>query len=58
MAKYMGSDVTSGGLRFQVADKFQAIAQLQRHAHEIGLDPKNVNLGVHKKDLKGNGLGG
>ena len=54
----MGTDVTKGGIEFQVKDKFRPIAKLQRYCLDAGSDPKNVDLNVLAKDLRGHDLGG
>jgi len=48
MAKYMGSDVTKGGLEWQFRSYKQG-AKLQKHAVANGIDPKNVNVQVNVK---------
>jgi len=54
----MGSDVTKGGVEFQLRDKFRPIAKLQRYCLDTGSDPKGVDLNVLAKDLRGHEIGG
>ena len=48
MAKYMGSDVTKGGLEWQFRSYKQG-AKLQKQAVANGSDPKDVNVQVNVK---------
>jgi len=54
----MGTDVTKGGIEFQVKDKFRPIAKLQRYCLDTGSDPKDVDINVLAKDLRGSDLSG
>jgi len=54
----MGTDVTKGGIEFQVKDKFKPIAKLQRYCLDTGSDPKDVDVNVQAKDLRGHDLSG
>jgi len=45
----MGTDVTPGGLRFQVQSTFKQIAKRQIGALTRGDDPKDVSLGSAPK---------
>jgi len=49
----MGSDVTPHGIRFQLTDRIKPIGKLQLDALAVGQDPKDVNLDVTAKTLRG-----
>lgn len=49
IARVMGSDVTSKGIRFQFDDRLKPIAKRQLEMKEDGLDPKDVDLDSVKK---------
>lgn len=44
----MGSDVTAGGIRFQMDDRIKPLGKRQRSMRDAGQDPKDVNLGPTK----------